>query len=48
MKRLRVEELRGPEYQVKAVFLFNFAQFVSWPSPQPSDTPFVIGIVGDD
>ncbi len=48
LKRLSVEELRGPEYQVKAVFLFNFAQFVSWPSPQPSDTPFVIGIVGDD
>ena len=48
LKRLSVEELHGPEYQVKAVFLFNFAQFVSWPSPQPSDTPFVIGIVGDD
>jgi hypothetical protein len=48
LKKLSVEELRGPEYQVKAVFLFNFAQFVSWPSKQPSDTPFVIGIVGDD
>ena len=48
LKRLSVEELRGPEYQVKAVFLFNFAQFVSWPSPQLSDTTFVIGIVGDD
>jgi hypothetical protein len=48
LKKLRVEELRGPEYQVKAVFLFNFAQFVSWPSTQPSDAPLVIGIVGDD
>ena len=48
LKRLSVEELRGPEYQVKALFLFNFAQFVSWPSTQPSDAPFVIGIVGDD
>lgn len=48
LKRLSVEELRGPEYQVKAVFLFNFAQFVTWPSPPPSGTPFVIGIVGDD
>ena len=48
LKKLSVEELRGPEYQVKALFLFNFARFVSWPSPQPSDTPFVIGIVGDD
>jgi YfiR/HmsC-like len=48
LKRLRVEELRGPEYQVKAVFLFNFAQFVSWPSQQPPDAPLVIGILGDD
>jgi hypothetical protein len=48
LKRLSVEDLHGPEYQVKALFLFNFAQFISWPSPQRSDTPFVIGIVGDD
>lgn len=38
------------EYQVKAVFLFNFAQFVQWPpraftSP---DEPFCIGILGND
>lgn len=37
-----------PEYQVKAVFLFNFAQFVSWPSQNSSDAPFLIGILGDD
>jgi hypothetical protein len=48
LKKLDVEELHGPEYQVKAVFLFNFAQFVRWPSPQPAETPLVIGIVGDD
>lgn len=35
-----------PEYQVKAGFLLNVAQFVTWPS-QSSD-PFVIGILGDD
>jgi hypothetical protein len=38
------------EYQVKAVFLFNFAQFVDWPAeafPRP-DAPFVIGILGQD
>jgi len=38
------------EYQVKAVFLFNFAQFVDWPAeafPRP-DAPFVIGVLGDD
>jgi hypothetical protein len=34
--------------QVKAVFLFNFTQFVTWPHgsfPAPT-SPFVIGIVG--
>ncbi len=38
------------EYQVKAVFLFNFAQFVDWPPeafPSP-DAPFVIGVLGED
>ena len=38
------------EYQVKAVFLFNFAQFVEWPAsafPQ-SQTPLVIGVLGHD
>ena len=40
----------SPEYQLKAVFLFNFAQFVEWPSQGEPDrkTPFVIGILGDD
>ena len=47
LKKLKVEELRGPEYQVKAVFLLNFAQFVSWPS-QPPDAPFTITILGED
>lgn len=37
-----------PEYQAKAGFLFNSAQFVGWPSSQASDTPLVIGILGDD
>jgi hypothetical protein len=38
------------EYQVKAVFLFNFTHFVEWP-PQTFATPaepFVIGVLGDD
>src|SRR4051794_31583902 len=38
------------EYQVKAIFLFNFAQFVKWPSnafPE-SQTPLVIGVLGED
>ena len=38
------------EYQVKAIFLFNFVQFVTWPAaafPDPH-TPITIGILGDD
>ncbi|MBL9216250.1 MAG: YfiR family protein [Opitutaceae bacterium] len=38
------------EYQVKAVFLFNFAQFVDWPPAAfPSaGSPLVIGVLGED
>src|ERR1700704_1156281 len=40
----------SPEYQVKAVFLFNFAQFVDWPPQSFEDAaaPFVIGVLGMD
>ncbi len=38
------------EDEVKAVFLFNFAQFVEWPPEafQAADSPIVIGILGRD
>ncbi len=38
------------EYEVKAVFLSNFSQFVKWPDKSFADesAPFVIGIAGDD
>ena len=47
---LGAQAARAPEYQVKAVFLFNFAQFVDWPaSAFPDSTaPLVIGVLGDD
>jgi hypothetical protein len=38
------------EYQVKAVFLFNFTQFVEWPAEaftHPT-APLVIGVLGED
>jgi hypothetical protein len=38
------------EYQVKAVFLFNFAQFVDWPAaafPDP-EAPIIIAVLGKD
>ena len=39
-----------PEYQLKAVFLYNFTQFVDWPNGTfASDgSPMVIGILGKD
>lgn len=38
------------EYQVKAVFLYNFAQFVEWPPEAFADerAPLVIGVLGQD
>ena len=38
------------EYQVKAVFLFNFSQFVDWPAAAFADgrSPLVIGVLGSD
>ena len=35
------------EAQLKAGFLYNFAQFVEWPTPTVEDDPFVIGVMGD-
>src|SRR5712692_3889850 len=38
------------EYDLKAAFLFNFAQFVEWPPDAFPDagTPITICILGDD
>jgi hypothetical protein len=38
------------EYDVKAVFLFNFAQFVEWPDSAfaSKDSPLVLGVLGND
>ncbi len=45
---LRAEPTR--EFQVKAAFLYNFAQFVEWPPDAfaSADSPFVIGVLGMD
>jgi hypothetical protein len=40
----------APEYQVKAAFLFNFSEFVSWP-PQAfgsASAPIIIAVLGRD
>jgi hypothetical protein len=38
------------EYDIKAVFLYHFTQFVRWPEAAfpEADAPFVIGLVGSD
>jgi hypothetical protein len=38
------------EYQVKAVFIYNFTQFIQWPEESfetPQD-PFIIGVLGEN
>jgi hypothetical protein len=41
---------QSKEYQVKAAFLFNFAQFVAWPEIAftNADEPFHIGVLGSN
>ena len=37
------------EYDLKAVFLYNFVTFVDWPKGAlPDGQPFVIGVLGED
>ncbi len=42
------DEPSAEEYQVKAVFLFNFAKFVEWPAAafKSGDDPFEICVLG--
>jgi hypothetical protein len=48
--KLSAQTAISPEYQVKAVFLFNFAQFVDWPARAFSEpeAPLTIGVLGED
>lgn len=47
---LQAENKIFKEYQIKAVFIYNFVNFVTWPEDTGSDkeAPFIIGIAGDD
>ena len=44
------ESVTAREYQIKAVFLFNFAQFVEWPAEAfaSKEAPLCFGVLGDD
>lgn len=46
----RAENPMVNEQQVKAVFLFNFVQFVEWPESAfaSSNAPICIGVLGDE
>jgi len=48
--RLLAQSTPSREYQIKAVFLFNFAQFVEWPAHAfaEAQAPLVIGVLGED
>ncbi|GAB3166105.1 hypothetical protein GCM10027291_10940 [Telluribacter humicola] len=47
---LRAQPEPTLEYKVKAVFLFNFTQFISWPESAFTnvDSPLVIGVLGEN
>ncbi len=38
------------EFEIKAVFIYNFTQFIQWPeeSFDPSQEGFVIGVLGEN
>lgn len=42
-----VQQGKPSEYQVKAVYLYNFGKFVQWPATQPANT-FTICVLGQD
>lgn len=44
------QQPRVSDREVKAVFLFNFAQFVEWPATAfaTAQSPIVIGVLGED
>ena len=50
LRDLPAQPTSAGEYQLKAVFLFNFAQFVEWPPQAFPDrqAPLVIGVLGED
>jgi hypothetical protein len=47
---VQAQEPKPTEYQLKAAFIYHFAQFVSWPATNSADTgsPFVIGVLGEN
>ncbi len=44
----KAEPTSPKEYDVKAAFLLNFAQFVTWPESRSREKPITFGILGED
>ena len=44
------QQVQPTPYQLKAAFLYRFAQFIDWPAASfaEENSPFVIGVVGDN
>lgn len=44
------EEDYAPEYQIKAAFIYNFANFIRWPDAAfaSKETPFIVCVLGHD
>lgn len=42
------QQSKPEEYQVKAVYLYNFGRFVEWPATPATDEPFAICVIGRD
>lgn len=42
------QQAKPEEYQVKAVYLYNFGRFVQWPESGAKDDPFTICVLGRD
>ena len=47
-REVQAETIKVGEYQVKAAFLLNFANFVQWPQGALGDDTFIVGILGQD
>jgi len=47
---LSAETAELPEYQLKALFIFNFAKFITWPPDtfEAPDAPIIIAVLGED
>ena len=47
-REVQAEPVKAGEYQVKAAFLLNFANFVQWPQGALGDDTLIVGILGQD